>query len=76
MHLRDGVETVRNVLEFDQRHVLVVVVAQDLHSLDGAELLEDVPQLLRPADLPAQRRHMQGLAGRVDGDGLERGEAE
>jgi hypothetical protein len=76
VHLRDGVETVRNVFKFDQGHVLVIVVAQYFDSLDGTELLEDVTQLLRFANLSTEGRHMEGLAGRVNGDGLKRGEAE
>lgn len=51
------------------------MTAQDLYSLDWAELLEEVLEIVLAAGLATQGRDMNGVAWRVDCDGFLRSEA-
>lgn len=69
-------ETVLDRVEFHQRHVFLVWIAQNLHSFHLTELAEYFVESVLPADVLFEGAHVEGLGGRVDGKRSVRGEPE
>lgn len=61
-----SLKTVFHWIKFDQSHVLLVWVAQDLHCFYSSILTKDLVKSVFSADIFFERAYMKSLGGRID----------
>ena len=67
MQVGDSFKAILNGIEFYQRHVFLIRIAENLNCLNFSILTEDFIEGIFTANLFLQRAYMESLGGRIYG---------